>query len=56
MKPIERDLILVFFGDKEIDPNDLVAYMRVSVQQKKIRSRLEKCMKKCLEEIEENAL
>jgi DNA-directed RNA polymerase specialized sigma24 family protein len=52
----EISLILQVYGDQR-DRNTLATFRGVTVAQlKKIRSRLTKCIRKCLDEIEENAL
>jgi|GEM_PF-5500462 len=51
----ERDLVLHY--GKQSDPRDLVTSLKVSgVQLKKIRARLEACINKCLEEVDENLI
>lgn len=56
LKPRERALILQVCGDKR-ERNDLAVFLKVPVAQlKKIRSRLARCLTKCVKEVEENAL
>jgi DNA-directed RNA polymerase specialized sigma24 family protein len=55
LKPEQVQLLLRAYGDRR-ELNNLAAFRGVSVfEMKKVRSRLVKCIKKCVEEAEDKA-
>lgn len=57
LSPTERQLVLRILEDRDDKRMDLMATRGISIiRLKQIRVRLEKCLRKCLEEIEANTL